>query len=131
MDQEHLANPAMRLLIADELTRLESLGDSDVPALLARFQMLFTHTPTPDLPAVMSSFFPGAAQQQLPGSTLFLVDLAPELSARYTLVRALLTAYVWPSINELPAGRATATSGVFGAQPLIYLVARHKATHRA
>jgi hypothetical protein len=120
MDQEHLSNPAMRVLIARELARLEGLGDSDIPALLARFQMLFTNTPTSALPAVMSSFFMDAAQKQLPGSTLFLVDLAPELSARYTLVRALLTSYVWPSIGELPAGRATATSGVFGAQPLVY-----------
>lgn len=119
MDQEHLGSAAMRALIAAELARLEGLGDEDVAALIARFQLRFSHTPTSDLPDVMSKIFTEEARVKIPDSRLYLVDLAPELSAGYTLVRALLTAYIEPYIEELPAGRAMATSGIFGAQPLI------------
>lgn len=119
MDQEHLVSHQTREMIAAELKRLEGINGNEVAGLLARFQLSFTNSPTSDLPAVMSRIFTAEARIKIPGSRLYLVDLAPQLGARYTLVRLLLTAYVAPAIGELPAGRAMATSGIFGAQALI------------
>lgn len=74
MDQEQLVSPRVRLLVASELARLEELGEADNSALLARFQLLFTNTPTSELPIVMTRFFGDIAQKRLVGSTLFLTS---------------------------------------------------------
>lgn len=119
MDQEHLSSPELRQLVTAEVQRLEGQDKADMSALVARFQLLFSNTPTGQLACAMSSIFREEALARIPGSRLFLVDLAPELSGRYTLVRALLTTSVAPQIGELPAARSMATSGIFGAQSLL------------
>lgn len=79
----------------------------------------FTNTPTSQLASTVSKIFTDHELKAIPGSRLFLIDLAPELNGRRTLVRALLTKYVSPLIGVLPAGRASATTGVFGSLSLI------------
>jgi hypothetical protein len=118
MDQEHLGNPQMRALIAAEIERLKTRKD-EVAVLIALFQLQFTNTATSQLASAMRVIFGEDVLKAIPDSRLFLIDLAPELNGRYTLVRALLTTYVNPLIGELPAGRATATAGVFGGLALI------------
>ncbi|MEU9261581.1 MULTISPECIES: hypothetical protein [Streptomyces] len=105
-----------RGMVDTELHRLE--GTDSLAALVSRFQLVFLETSTSRLPDVMEAFFV-EARKNLPASELLVVDVTPELSARYTLARLLLTAELAPGqlrLDELSAGRALATSGIFGAQ---------------
>ncbi|MGW5216151.1 hypothetical protein ACWEQO_34370 [Streptomyces sp. NPDC004051] len=103
-------------VVIEESRRLRNMDthSSDV----ARFQLSFCHTPTAQLPDVMRTFFTEAAKR-LPQSELLVVDVASQLSARYTLAKFLLTAELAPTQllgDSLPAGRALATSGIFAAE---------------
>ncbi|MCW2900859.1 MAG: hypothetical protein JWO67_3124 [Streptosporangiaceae bacterium] len=106
------------ILIDAALPGLQS--DDNMPSLVAEFQLLFLRTPTHELPRAMKRFFDRRATAKMPGSELLTVDVAPELSGRYTAAKFLLTAQVAPSQltegTHLPAGQALATSYALGAQ---------------
>lgn len=100
------------------LPRLQN--NDSLPALIAEFQLLFLRSLTHDLPAEMERFFNQRAKTTLPGSELVTVDVAPELSGRYTTAKFLITAQIAPSQltggTDLPTGQALATSYALGAE---------------
>jgi hypothetical protein len=106
-------------MVSEALARVQQ--QDAVVAEIAEFQLTFLQTPTSQLPAALESLFVKLVAR-LPASELIVVDLAPELSARYTLAKLLLTADIAPDqLNQatLPTGQALATGGIFGAHLFI------------
>ncbi|WP_327691110.1 hypothetical protein OG870_17445 [Streptomyces sp. NBC_00461] len=104
---------------AEALRRLHE--QDDLPARAAEFQLNFLTTRPDGLPHAMRTFFADRAVPAFPDSQLLVVAMAQELASRYALVRGLVSLENDPTIalgngHELPAGRALATSGIFGAQ---------------
>jgi hypothetical protein len=96
--------------------------EEGLPSRVAEFQLRFQTTATEELAAAMRAFFVERALPVLPDSRLLVVDMDQMLVSRYTLVRKLVSAEIDPSVMNGPgfsAGRALATSGIYGADALL------------
>ncbi|MFE3106858.1 hypothetical protein [Kitasatospora indigofera] len=101
---------------------LRSLRTQDTFASkVMQFQLLSMRTPSARLPHEMGTFF-AAATDFLPASELLVLDLAPQLSARYTFAKLLLNAQFAPAqlnADRLLAGSSLARSVLLGAHLFI------------
>ncbi|MGW5482935.1 hypothetical protein [Streptomyces sp. NPDC004008] len=98
-------------------------ADETLPARIAEFQLTFQTSSLQALPDRLRGFFTERALPALPDSEFMLVDIAGELSQRYTLVRLLHHAAIHPQVattdpSKRP-GAALATSAIHGLQAFL------------
>lgn len=126
---EHLGSlPGEETELTAELHRglarhIEKLNtDEGLPARVVEFQLRFQTTAKEELAGAIRGFFVERALPVLPDSRLLVVDMDQVLVSRYTLVRMLVSAENDPAVMSGPgfsAGRALATSGIYGAESLL------------
>ncbi|MFJ2637362.1 MULTISPECIES: hypothetical protein [unclassified Streptomyces] len=105
--------------ISETIQRLRY--QDDLASRVAEFELLFLQTLPADLPGVMREFFDNRAVPAFPDSQLSVIYMSQELVSRYTLIRGLISVENNPALagdasDGLPAARALATGGIFGAQ---------------
>jgi hypothetical protein len=92
------------------------------PSLPWAAALLFQTTAIDQLAEVVRAFFLERALPVLPDSRLLVLDMAQELANRYTLVWTLVSAENDSGVTTgtgFRAGRALATSEIYGAEPLL------------
>jgi hypothetical protein len=124
----HLASlpdqmPEMTRLMEPFAERVKKLSTvDDLPSRVAEFRFRFPAAAPGELVETMRAFFADRAIPHFPGSKLLIVDMAQELITRYTMIRVLISSENNSAVlttQGFPAGRALATSGVFGAQSFL------------
>ncbi|MFI9787359.1 hypothetical protein ACIHEI_28220 [Kitasatospora sp. NPDC051984] len=98
-------------------------ADDALPARVAEFQLTFQSSGLQVLPDRLRGFFTERALPVLPESEFMVVDMASELSQRYTLVRLLHHALIYPQVASADPtkrpGVGLATSAIHGLQPFL------------